>query len=173
MRRHRPWVNLAGLGLVAVGVALSGVVQWGGGGVAAVALGAGSGAVLAAAVVRLAGVAPGATPAHAVGPPRTRASAAVLAVLVALSAAEEVIWRGAAQPGAAAVTGTLGAVLLAAVGFALLHGPGRARIALHAATGATFGAIAAATGALAAAIAAHAAYNVTVHALTAPRRSPA
>jgi membrane protease YdiL (CAAX protease family) len=82
--------------------------------------------------------------------------------LGAAAALEEVVWRGIALGGLAAVVGPWPALAASSAGFALLHWPSlRGRCAVHLFTGLAFGAAFLAVG-LVAAILAHVIYNVLV-----------
>jgi membrane protease YdiL (CAAX protease family) len=82
--------------------------------------------------------------------------------LIGLFAAnEEVVWRRVVL-GELLPAGSMPALALSALGFALVHHRSRA---LHLGTGAAFGGVYLATGALAASIAAHWAYNLLVASL--------
>jgi membrane protease YdiL (CAAX protease family) len=120
----------------------------------AVATGAAAGAALFAAASRRAPRLPGAR----AGP------AALLAkqCLIGLFAAnEEVVWRRVVL-GELLPAGSVPALAVSSIGFALAHHRSRA---LHLGTGAAFGSLYLATGALAASIAAHWVYNLFVASL--------
>lgn len=129
-------------------------------------------APLAAALGVLAGMAAGyllyrllslrapATPEHA----SVRAIVAVACAYVAISVAEEIIWRGWAFGTLASTRGTFVALIATTAGFAIVHGfhQGFAGVRLHLATGLAFGLTLLATRSVAAAAAAHVTYNLAV-----------
>jgi ABC-2 type transport system ATP-binding protein len=85
------------------------------------------------------------------------------AVLAAVSAREEALWRGLLLGLLVDPLGRAGAVVLSTVLFAGAHVSGQGRVAaVHLLTGGAFAAVYVATGRLLAAIAAHGAYNVLV-----------
>lgn len=104
-----------------------------------------------------------------------RAVAALALVYVAISIAEEIIWRGWAFDTLAPSRGTLAALIATTAGFALVHGvqQGFAGVRFHLVTGLAFGLMLLATGSLLAAIAAHATYNLAVFFSTAGTRKKA
>jgi ABC-2 type transport system ATP-binding protein len=98
--------------------------------------------------------------------PRVRAGpvAARLALLLARSTGEEIVWRWLILGSLAPAIGWPAALVVSTVGFALAHAgwQGLRGVAVHLLTGATFGAVFVGTGSLAAAVLAHAGYNVLV-----------
>lgn len=97
--------------------------------------------------------------------PRRRPDEAILPIawLAADAAYEELLWRGIALAGLAAVVGVPGALVATSVVFALSHRSRQGRrAAVHVATGAAFGAAFVCAG-LVAAVAAHASYNALVY----------
>jgi membrane protease YdiL (CAAX protease family) len=136
--------------------------------VPAVALGAGAGTLLFAALARRARV----------PPLRDRevvraVALAAPAVLVA-AAAEEILWRFGLLGVLAPLLGMLGAAVGSTLAFALAHAPRNARaLASYTATGASFAVVYVATHSILAAIAAHAVYNLLVVAASAAWTEPA
>jgi ABC-2 type transport system ATP-binding protein len=103
-------------------------------------------------------------------PSRLRRLLLLGAVVVVLSASEEVIWRGFVLGRLTDVIGLVGAYAASTVGFALAHRE-RAAAPTYLLLGAAFGGVFLATGSLPAAIAAHAAYNLLVLLALEERRS--
>jgi membrane protease YdiL (CAAX protease family) len=93
-----------------------------------------------------------------------RAIVAVAFVYVAISVAEEIIWRGWAFDTLASTRGTFVALIATTAAFAVVHGlhQGFAGVRLHLATGLAFGLTLLATRSLAAAAATHVTYNLAV-----------
>jgi ABC-2 type transport system ATP-binding protein len=93
--------------------------------------------------------------------------------LVLRSAVEEILWRGLGIGATAPLIGTLPALVLTTVGFAVWHLPKLGRYsAVHLLTGSVFGGLYLVGGGLAAPIAAHATYNLLIAFALEARRPP-
>ena len=102
---------------------------------------------------------------------RPAAVIALALVFVAISVAEEILWRGLAFD-YLAPRGTVLALIVTTVGFALVHGvhQGFSGVRFHLLTGLAFGLTMLVTGSLLAAIAAHTGYNLTLFLTTVTAR---
>ena len=104
----------------------------------------------------------------AAGPPepgptaRLQTVARFGALLVGVSVAEEVLWRGFAFHAIATSTGPVVALIATTIGFAAMHtfGQGWSGLRTHALTGLALGATVLLTGSLLSAVATHLSYNL-------------